>query len=142
MPFAHKDPRLLRAALFCLVLGLIPLGALIALNGCASAAAYDPSKPFLVATQGTTGHSNDPVKFAKPLVAIRKPYAALAVGDYVLRYDRIGFGTRYVLHQLVEKLPDGTWRMQGHNRVTNPNPDQELLTKENYIGVAYPLLTE
>jgi hypothetical protein len=110
------------------------------LVGCQSESTTETA--FTIFLKGSEGHSNDPIKFEKPLVAVRTDYINLATGQFVVRKDRIGFGTRYVLHQLVEKLPDGTWRMQGHNRLTNPKPDQELLTKENYIGVVYPLLTE
>lgn len=128
-----RDKNLLLSAIVCFILGIIPFLFL----GCDSS--IDQEKAFVVFTKGASGGSNDPLKFQKPLIAIKSPYSDLSVGQFVVREDRIGFGYKYVVHQLTKKLPDGTWMMQGYNSVTNPFPDDNYLTPNNYIGVVYPM---
>lgn len=118
---------------------LLALFLAAVLSGCvATQPSFDPAKAFIRFDAGASGSSNDPVRFPKPLVAVRAPFP-LKVGAFAVRRDRYLLGERYVLHQIVEALPDGSYVMQGFNRTTNPRPDPERLTPENYVGLAFPL---
>lgn len=139
-PFRIRDPRLLRAALACFALSLLPLAALFWLNGCASARPQiDPDTAFVTFINGVEGTSMAPLRFPKPLVAVRAPWPP-AIGSYAVRLDQIGLGWRFTLHEVVAgPLPDGSYVMQGRNRATNPRPDADHLTPANYIGIAFPI---
>jgi hypothetical protein len=109
------------------------------LSGCVSARpTFDPSKAFVLFKDGSVGASNDPIRFPAPLVAVRAPFP-LKVGEFAIRHDRYLLGDQFILHQIVQALPDGTYVMQGYNRVTNPVPDKFLLTPANYVGLVFPL---
>ena len=109
-----------------------------ALCGCEAPPRRPENIAFISFANGTIGRSNDPLKFPKPGVAVVIPYEKLESGMFVNRLDVIGFGYRFVIHQLIRKEPDGTWVMQGYNRRTNPMPDIERLTPKTYWGVSYP----
>ena len=119
----------------------LPIALLcLALGGCASVP-LDSSKPFTIFAKGSEGRSMDPLKFPKPLVTVRQPFPTLAVGQFAVRWDHYLLRDRYVLHEIVARNADGSYVMQGANRVTNPLPDKNLLTRENYVGIAFPLTT-
>ena len=117
----------------------LALAACLFLAGCST----PPTKPndiaFVTFTAGSVGRSNDPLRFPKPGIGVMVPFEKLEAGWFVNRLDKVGFGYRFVLHQLIALQPDGSWVMQGYNRKTNPRPDRERLTKDNYWGVSYPL---
>ena len=122
----------LKTPFLALLLCLAPLGC-----------EHPPQKPeglaFVHFTNGSVGRSNDPLRFPKPGIGMMVPYTKLEEGWFVNRLDLIGFSYRFVLHQLIRRMPDGSWEMQGYNRVTNPRPDTERLTPENYWGVSFPI---
>lgn len=117
------------------------LGAILAVSlaGCGAHYVLDQSQQLTVFAQGSRGPSNYPVEFASPVVALRIPYSILRPGYFVVRHDRYTLKDVFVLHQLIERKPDGTWVMQGANRKTNPAPDKHLLTPQNFVGIVIPI---
>jgi len=111
----------------------------MAIAGCRSLVPED-NLAFHLFPGGSVGHSNDPIAFPKPLITFKKPFP-LDVGSFAVRHDRYLLKGQWVLHQVVARNADGSYVMQGANRVTNPLPDKNLLTRENYVGIVFPLTT-
>ena len=98
----------------------------------------DNTKDMYVFYGGVEGTSNDPVRFTKPLITLKRQFP-LEVGSFAVRLDSYLIRDQFVLHQIVSSNKDGTYVMQGFNRKTNPLPDKNLLTTKNYYGTALPI---
>ena len=64
-------------------------------------------------------------------------YDELEVGDYIVFVAGDGFGAlkgQNIVHSVYEITPDGI-RTKGVNDYTNPIPDTDLVTRENFLGI-------
>lgn len=120
-------------------LGVFAACMTMLMAGCRSLVPED-NFDFHLFPGGAVGHSNDPIAFPKPLITVKKPFP-LDMGSFAVRHDHYLLKDQWVLHQVVARNADGSYVMQGANRVTNPLPDKNLLTRENYVGIAFPLTT-